>query len=252
MKESPAGDFEGLVAAVTGGASGIGAATADQLRARGATVYVLDRATPSSGGPEIEYLHCDVTDEDDLAAAFAGITKTDGRLDVLVNNAAMSAVGDVTANDRDEWRTVLDVNVVAVARATAVALPLLRRSPSAAIVNVSSVGAVVGIRNRLLYCASKGAVTAMTLAMAADHLSDGIRVNAVAPGTTDTDWVRRLLDVAADPEAEAAALRARQPLGRLVDPAEVAWAICYLASPLAGSTTGTVLGVDGGMVGLRV
>jgi len=92
----------------------------------------------------------------------------------------------------------------------------------------------------------------MTLAMAADHLADGIRVNAVAPGTTDTAWVQRLLDAAPDPETEAAALRARQPMGRLVSPAEVAWAICYLASPLAGSTTGTVLGVDGGMVGLRV
>ncbi len=252
MNGEPAGDFAGLVAVVTGGASGIGAATAEQLGRRGATAYVLDRATSSSAVPGVEHLHCDITDDEALAAAFSRIEEAEGRLDVLVNNAAMSAVGDVTANDRDEWHAVLDVNVVAMARTTALALPLLRRSPAAAIVNVSSVGAVVGIRNRLLYSASKGAVTAMTLAMAADHLTDGIRVNAVAPGTTDTDWVRRLLDAAADPEAEAAALRARQPQGRLVDPFEVAWAICYLASPRSGSTTGTVLGVDGGMAGLRV
>jgi 2-keto-3-deoxy-L-fuconate dehydrogenase len=252
VKGDSVNDFEGTIAVVTGGASGIGAATAEQLVERGSTVYVLDRATSAPGVPGVERLQCDITDDDALAAALAHVEEAAGRLDVLVNNAAMSAVGDVTANDRDEWHAVLDVNVVAVARTTALALPLLRRSPSAAIVNVSSVGAVVGIRNRLLYCASKGAVTAMTLAMAADHLTDGIRVNAVAPGTTDTDWVRRLLDAASDPEAEAAALRARQPMGRLVDPFEVAWAICYLASPRSGSTTGTVLGVDGGMVGLRV
>jgi 2-keto-3-deoxy-L-fuconate dehydrogenase len=245
-------DFEGTVAAVSGGASGIGAATVARLLARGALVYVLDRTTPSPAEPDVEYLACDITDDVGVAAAFAHIERAHGHLDVLVNNAAMSAVGDVSANDRDEWHAVLDVNVVAVARTTALALPLLRRSTSPVIVNVSSVGALVGIRNRLLYCASKGAVAAMTLAMAADHVAEGIRVNAVAPGTTDTPWVRRLLDAAVDPDAEAAVLRARQPMGRLVSPAEVAWAICYLASPLAGSTTGTVLGVDGGMVGLRI
>jgi 2-keto-3-deoxy-L-fuconate dehydrogenase len=252
MKGDSVNDFEGTVAAVTGGASGIGAATSARLTESGAQVYVLDRAAPSPADRAAEHLTCDVTDDAGLAAAFARIEEAHGHLDVLVNNAAMSAVGDVSANDRAEWHAVLDVNVVAVARTTAFALPLLRRSASPAVVNVSSVGALVGIRNRLLYCASKGAVTAMTLAMAADHLADGIRVNAVAPGTTDTAWVRRLLDAAADPDAEAAALRARQPMGRLVSPAEVAWAICYLASPLAGSTTGTVLGVDGGMVGLRI
>jgi len=252
VKGDPVKDFEGKTAVVTGGASGIGAATAQELVGRGARVYVLDRAAPAAGTSGIEHLECDLTVDHDVARALAHVEETDGLLDVLVNNAAMSAVGDVTANDRDEWHAVLDVNVVAVARMTALALPLLRRSSSPAVVNVSSIGARVGIRNRLLYCASKGAVSAMTLAMAADPLADGIRVNAGAPGTTDTAWVQRLLAAAPDPETEAAALRARQPMGRLVSPDEVACAICYLASPLAGSTTGTVLGVDGGMVGLRV
>jgi len=242
-----AGDFSGLVAAVTGGASGIGAATAAQLTARGATVHVIDRTTAGAG-----HIVCDITDDDALASAFTYIEATDGRLDVLINNAGMSAVGDVTANDREEWHRVMDVNVISAARATALALPLLRRSPSAAVVNVSSFGAAVGLKNRLVYCASKGAVSAMTLSMAADHLGDRIRVNAVAPATTDTPWITRLLDNAVDPDAEAKALLARQPMGRLVTAAEVAWAICYLASPLAGSTTATILNVDGGSTGVRV
>ena len=105
----------------------------------------------------------------------------------------------------------------------------------------------MGVRNRVVYAASKGAVVGLTLAMAADNIASGVRVNAVAPGTADTPWVARLLDAADDPEAEAAALRARQPMGRLVTAAEVAHAVCYLASPASASTTGTILSVDGGM-----
>ena len=108
-----------------------------------------------------------------------------------------------------------------------------------------------GLPQRALYCASKGAVYALTLAMAADHVAEGIRVNCVNPGTVDTPWVGRLLDAAPDPGAERAALTARQPMGRLVTAEEVAAAIAYLASPLAGATTGTALAVDGGMGGLR-
>ncbi len=147
---------------------------------------------------------------------------------------------------------MLDVNVVGMARVARAALPYLRESKHPAIVNTSSVVAVVGVKNRALYSASKGAVLAMTLAMAADHVGEGIRVNAVAPGTADTPWVARLLDEADDPAAMGEALRRRQPMGRLVSPDEVAHAIAYLASPLSASTTGTVLGVDGGMAGLRV
>ena len=147
---------------------------------------------------------------------------------------------------------MLDVNVVGIARVTRAALPYLRRSAHAAIVNTCSVVASVGVPQRALYAASKGAVAALTLAMAADHVREGIRVNAVTPGTADTPWVGRLLDQAPDAAAAAAALRARQPMGRLVSAPEVAFAIAYLASPLAGSTTGTVLAVDGGMAGIKV
>jgi 2-keto-3-deoxy-L-fuconate dehydrogenase len=119
-------------------------------------------------------------------------------------------------------------------------------------VNTSSVLAVVGVPNRALYSASKGALYSLTLAMAADHVKDRIRVNAVAPGTADTPWVGRLLGAADDPSAERVALEQRQPIGRLVTAEEVANAIAYLASPLSASTTGTVLGVDGGMGNLRL
>jgi NAD(P)-dependent dehydrogenase (short-subunit alcohol dehydrogenase family) len=234
-------DFDGLVAIVTGGASGIGAATATLLESRGATVAVLDLVTG-----------CDVGDATSVDASVADVAQRHGRIDVVVNNAGIGAAGDVTANDDDEWHRVLNVNVVGIARVSRATIPYLRRSPSAAIVNTCSIAGVAGLPQRALYGASKGAVAALTLAMAADHVREGIRVNAVAPGTADTPWVGRLLAAADDPEAAAAALRARQPMGRLVSADEVAHAIAYLASPLSASTTGTILAVDGGVIGLRV
>ncbi len=243
-------DFDGLVAIVTGGASGIGAATAALLAERGARTAILDRETAPA--TDVLQVRCDVTDRREVDAAIEQVASAYGGLDVVVNNAGIGAQGDVCANDDDEWHRVLDVNVVGMARVTAAALPHLRRSANAAIVNTCSVAATVGIPNRALYSASKGAVLALTLAMAADHVREGIRVNCVSPGTADTPWVARLLADADDPSAAAAALRDRQPIGRLVTATEVAAAIAYLASPLSASTTGTVLAVDGGMDRLRL
>ena len=243
------GEFEGLAALVTGGASGIGAAIADRLAAGGAKVAVLDLSpdgTPHFG------IECNVADDASVRAAVDTAARQFGRLDVVINNAGIGAQGDITANDDAEWHHVLDVNVLGIVRVSRSALPHLRNSPAAVIVNTCSIAATAGLPQRALYSASKGAVLALTLAMAADHVRDGIRVNCVNPGTVDTPWVARLLDSAAEPEAERAALNARQPQGRMVDPAEVAGAVAYLASPLSGSTTGTSLAVDGGMQGLRL
>ncbi|MEU4402746.1 SDR family NAD(P)-dependent oxidoreductase [Micromonospora orduensis] len=245
------GEFAGLAAIVTGGSSGIGHATAVELRSRGARVGVLD-LDPSGLDEDITGFAADVSDRASVASAVAAAADTLGGIDVVVNNAGIGATGTVADNNDDEWRRVLDVNVVGMARVVSEALPWLRRSEHASVVNVSSIAALNGLPGRALYSASKGAVLSLTLAMATDHVREGVRVNCVCPGTADTPWVGRLLAQADDPAAERAALRARQPIGRLVTPQEVANAIVYLASPRAGSTTGTVLDVDGGVTHLRV
>ena len=244
-------EMEGLVAIVTGGASGIGAATADRLADLGAQVAVLD-LDPESASERHLALQCDVSDDASVRAAVQAVVERFGRLDVVVNNAGVGAQGTVEENNDDEWHRVFDINVIGMVRVSRAALPHLRNSPAAAIVNTCSIAATVGLPARVLYGASKGAVLSMTLAMAADHLREGIRVNCVKPGTADTPWVGRLLDKAEDPQAERTALEARQPHGRLVRPDEVAAAVAYLASPAAGSTTGTALEVDGGMQALRL
>ncbi len=243
-------EFAGLRAVVTGGGSGIGLATATLLAARGATVAVLDLDPAKAPDPKLGFV-ADVTDDASVRAAVTAAAEALGGIDILINNAGIGAAGTVEDNPDEQWHGVFDVNVVGMVRVTRAALPHLRASAHAAIVNTASIAAVAGLPLRALYSATKGAVYALTLAMATDHLRENIRVNCVNPGTADTPWVGRLLDAAADPEAERAALAARQPIGRLVSADEVAAAIAYLASPLAASVTGTSLAVDGGFTGLR-
>lgn len=244
----------GLRVLVTGGASGIGLASALAFVGEGYSVAVLDRASSIDAGipPSLQGFCADVTDDNAVVAAVESAAALFGGLDVVVNNAGIGAQGTVADNDLDEWRRVLDVNLLGVVRVTRAALPHLRRSRAAAVVNVCSIAATAGLPERALYSASKGALYSLTLAMAADHIREGIRVNCVNPGTADTPWVSRLLDSAADPAAERAALSARQGHGRLVKPEEVAASIVFLGSPASGSTTGTSLAVDGGMQGLRL
>ncbi|KUN65279.1 SDR family NAD(P)-dependent oxidoreductase [Streptomyces griseorubiginosus] len=244
-------EFTGLRAVVTGGASGIGRAVAERLAERGANVAVLDLDPSGVHGP-LTGIRADVSDDAGVRAAVAAAAERLGGLDILVNNAGIGAVGTVEDHTDEQWHHVLDVNVVGMVRVTRAALPHLRRSAHASVVNVCSIAATAGLPQRALYSATKGAVLSLTLAMAADHVREGIRVNCVNPGTVDTPWVSRLLDGAEDPEAERAALNARQPLARLVTADEVAAAVLYLAGPSAGSVTGTALAVDGGMQGLRL
>lgn len=240
-----------LTAVVTGGASGIGAAIAAKLQAMGAQVAVLD-LNPEDLPPGQLGFACNVSDDVSVTAAIDGTVAAFGGVDIVVNNAGIGAIGSVEDNDDAEWARVWNINVVGMVRVSRAALPHLRKSTSAAIVNICSIAATAGLPQRALYSATKGAVLSLTQAMAADHLREGVRVNCVNPGTADTPWVGRLLSQADDPAAERAALNARQPHGRLVTADEVAGAVAYLASPLSGSTSGTSIAVDGGMQALRL
>jgi len=244
-------DFAGLTAVVTGAGSGIGLEVVKGLSAQGATVFGLD-IQEGAMSQYATYIKCDVGSSESVKIAFQEISSKTSTIDVLVNNAGVGAIGTVEDATEDEWVRVLNINVIGMGRVSQAAMPYLKQSKRAAIVNTCSLVATAGVPKRAVYSASKGAVYALTLAMATDGIADGVRVNCVNPGTSDTPWVKNLLSKAADPDKELAALQARQPLGRLVSPVEVASAIIYLANPAQASTTGTALAVDGGMQGLRL
>ena len=244
-------EFAGLVAIVTGAGSGIGLEVAKGLTERGATVFGFD-INQGEMGLVATFIKCDIADATSVNSAFAEFKKASSKLDILINNAGIGSLTTVE-NETDEiWHKVLNVNVVGTARVSRAAIPLLRASKSAAIVNTASIAGTDGIPNRAAYSASKGAVLSLTLAMATDHLADGIRVNAVNPATTDTPWVKKLLDQSPDAKAARTALESRQPLGRLVSPSEIASAMIFLASPIQASVTGTTINIDGGMHSLRI
>ena len=245
----PGQEFSGLVAVITGGTGGIGSATAEYLAARGAKVATIDiaQAIDSNYYSDI----CDITNDSDVQRAIAGIASALGGIDILINNAGIGASGDVTANTDEEWLKVFNVNLFGAVRVTRAAMPYLKKSTAASIVNTCSIVANVGLPNRALYSSTKGALESLTRAMAADYIAQGIRVNAVSPATADTPWVARLLAAAANPAEMSANLISRQPMKRLITAQEVAHAIAYLASPLSASTTGTLLSVDAGLHSLR-
>jgi len=245
----PGQEFSGLVAVITGGTGGIGSATAEYLAARGAKVATLD-ITPAIDSNYYSDI-CDITNDSDVQRAIAAIANALGGIDILINNAGIGASGDVTANTDEEWLKVFNVNLFGAVRVTRAAMPYLKKSTAASIVNTCSIVANVGLPNRALYSSTKGALESLTRAMAADYIALGIRVNAVSPATADTPWVARLLAEAADPAEMSANLISRQPMKRLITAQEVAHAIAYLASPLSASTTGTLLSVDAGLHSLR-
>lgn len=246
------GDFDGTVAIVTGGASGIGSATVRRLLEHGARVAVFDRdqVTPTCDDCVSESV--DVRDQAAVTAAVERTVARWGSLNVLVNSAGIGAAGTILDNDEEEWRRVFDINLMGTVRTIRAALPHLIASQPSAVVNVASAVAHTGFPNRALYTASKGSIVALTRAAAVDHLADRVRFNAVSPGTTETPWIQRLMNAADEPGGERARLEARQPHGRLVSAEEVADAILYLANPAALSTNGVVLSVDAGIQALYV
>ena len=244
-------EFTSLTAIVTGAGSGIGLEVAKALAEKGAMVYGFD-LNQGQMSPHAKFIKCDIGDAQSVISAFEEFKKSSSTLDILINNAGIGSLTTVEHESDEVWQRVLNINVIGTARVSKLAIPLLRNSKHAAIVNTASIAATDGLPNRAAYSASKGAVLTLTLAMATDHLRDGIRVNAVNPATTDTPWIKKLLDLADDANAARVALEARQPMGRLISPAEIANAILFLASPLQTSITGTTLSIDGGMHSLRI
>jgi NAD(P)-dependent dehydrogenase (short-subunit alcohol dehydrogenase family) len=247
--------LSGRVAIITGGASGIGRATALLFAQEGAAVVIVDinaeqgQSTvdeiESTGGKAI-FIPGDVSNADDCRTAVGKTIATFGGLHILFNNAGIIRRADVTDTTEEEWNRVMDVNVKSVFLMSKFAIPFMQRGGGGSIINTSSGWGLKGGDNAASYCASKGAVTNLTRAMAIDHGKQNIRVNAICPGDTDTPMLRdeaRQLGLA---EADFLAESANRPLRRLAQPIEIAQAVLYLASDAASYVTGTTLVIDGG------
>ncbi|MGO9560557.1 MAG: SDR family NAD(P)-dependent oxidoreductase [Acidimicrobiales bacterium] len=228
------------VVVITGASGGIGSALVERFESLSDVTVGLDLVDGF-----------DVSKPADCQAAVESVVSQHGRIDVLCNNAGIGAVGDVVASTPEDWERVFAVNVFGVANMCRAALPVMRAAGRGAIVNTCSVVASVGLVDRAVYGASKGAVLALTRSMAADEVAHGIRVNCVSPGTVSSPWVERLVDAQPDPAAGHEALRRRQPLGRLVSCEEVAAAVAYLADD-STFTTGADFLLDGGITGVRI
>jgi len=247
--------FAGKVAIETGAAKGIGRATALAFAAEGASLVLADRDAPALAAVEGEVARfgpvlarlCDVARSAEVEALVAAVCERFGRIDILVNNAGYGLRGTIEETSEGEFDALLSVNLKGVFLCSRAVVPVMRAQGGGVIVNVASTTAFVGIPRRAAYVASKSAVAGLTRAMAIDHAKEGIRVNAVAPGTVDTDYYARILEGLPDPEAARRALADRQILGRAGRPEEIAGAILYLASEEASFCIGTILVVDGGM-----
>ncbi|HVL82326.1 MAG TPA: SDR family NAD(P)-dependent oxidoreductase [Actinomycetota bacterium] len=238
--------FEGRTVVVTGAGSGIGAEMVRLFAAEGATVVGADLVMDTISGAAVA-VACDVSSPDDVERLIATAVGETGRLDVLCNNAGIGSTADPVSCTVEEWDRLFAVNCRGVFLGTKHALPHMLAAGSGAIVNTASVAGMIGLRDRAAYCATKGAVIAFTKQVAIQYAGTGVRCNCVCPGTVDSPWVGRLLSEAPDPEAARAALVARQPLGRLGSPEEVAKAVLYLASDDAAFVTGEALVIDGGI-----
>lgn len=246
------GRLTGQRALVTGAAAGIGAAIARRLVDEGARVAVadIDRAAAASTAAELGEratpYALDVSSDESVRTTVDAIASDFGGLDVLVNNAGVGVAGDVVQTALDEFERLVAVNLRGTFLVMKHGIPHLRAAGGGAVVNVSSIAALVGLPGRAAYSAAKGAIYALTRASAIDHVAEGIRVNCVAPGTVETPWIDRIVAGTPDPAAEKERMRARQPHGRFVQPEEIAAMVAYLASDEAASVIGACMVVDGG------
>ena len=240
------------VAVITGAGSGIGRAMSILFAREGALVLAADldgaaaEETAAQVGARCVAMRVDASQPEEVRAMIERAVGEMGRIDVLCNNAGIGSTTDVVDCEPDDWDRVMTVNVRSVFLGCKYAVPHMVRQGRGAIVNTASVAGMVGVPKRASYCASKGAVIALTRQVAMDFVKQGVRVNCVCPGTVDSPWVERLLAGVDDRAAARAALEARQPMGRLGTPEEVAAAALYLASDDAAFVTGTSLVLDGG------
>jgi NAD(P)-dependent dehydrogenase (short-subunit alcohol dehydrogenase family) len=238
------------VTVITGAGSGIGRATALLFARDGARVVAADidadglAETVALAEGVISSFETDVSDEASVQALFEHCDAALGAVSVLANVAGIGSTTNAVDTGLDVWERVFAVNTRGTFLCCKHAIPRIAAAGGGSIVNMASIAGMVGLRNRAAYCASKGAVIALTRALAIDHVTDHIRVNCICPGTVDSPWVRRLLDEAGEP---LEALVARQPLGRLGTPEEIASAVFYVASDAAAFMTGSALVIDGGL-----
>lgn len=240
-------DFSGKRVVVTGAGSGIGLEMVKAFLAAGARVIAAD-LDPAGLPAEASPVQVDVSDEGDVARLFdTAENLLGGGVDILCNNAGVGSTTSVQDATVDEWDFVFAVNVRGIFLCIRRALPGMLERGYGSIVNTASVAGMIGIPDRASYSASKGAVIALTRQVAVQYAGTGLRCNSVCPGTVDSPWVGRLLDGAEDPAARRAELLARQPMGRMGQPEEIAKAALYLASDDAAFVTGSELVIDGGI-----
>jgi NAD(P)-dependent dehydrogenase (short-subunit alcohol dehydrogenase family) len=248
--------LQGKCALVTGAASGIGQATARLFAQEGARVVAADmnadalqitRQQLAEQGLQIETTVLNVADEAMVKSVVAETLERCGRVDLLLNIAGIGSTQTAIDTDLETWERVFAVNVRGTFLMSKYLLPSMIKQNYGVIINMASVAGMVGLPDRAAYCSSKAAVIGLTRAMAVDHVKQGIRVNAICPGTVDSPWVGRLLAAADDADEARRKLVARQPMGRLGQPEEIAEAALYLASDAASFVTGMTLAIDGGL-----
>jgi NAD(P)-dependent dehydrogenase (short-subunit alcohol dehydrogenase family) len=256
------GVLHGQLAVVTGGGRGIGAVIADALAANGARVAVLGRdrdelkararALTDQYGVEAKFMACDVADEDAVARAFAGIRQTMGDPSILVNNAGQSAGVAFADTTRETWDRMIGVNLTGTFLCTREVLPAMLRAGAGRVVNIASTAGLKGYSHTAAYCAAKHGVVGLTRALAMETAKRGVTVNAVCPGYTDTGMaasaIQNLVDAGRTEDEARKAITRVMPIGRLIQPGEVASAVLWLCSPGAGAVTGQSIAVAGGEV----